>query len=80
MVHTVAPGVHYCPAFPTHFRHSVDNAGALHVSLWGNEELGFEAKVVPWTAGRISDVPAVAITLANTALDRNESRLEREYV
>ena len=38
MVQAAAPGVHYCPAFPTHFKHSADNAGASHVSLWGNEE------------------------------------------
>ena len=38
MVQAAAPGVHYCPAFPTHFKHSANNAGASHVSLWGNEE------------------------------------------
>jgi len=40
----------------------------------GNEELRFEAKVVPWTARRISDVPVVSITLPRTTLDRKESR------
>lgn len=50
------------------------------MSLWGNEEPRFEAKVVPWTARRISDVPAVSITLPNTTPDRNESRLEHECV
>lgn len=75
-----ADGPNGCPWRPlrprhaVHLKHSGDNAEAGLVSLWGDEEQRFEAKAVPWTAGRITDVPAVSITSPSTGLHGTEPR------